>query len=175
MNTQGASRCEQQVPQVPVVASTAGMCAAPSVGRNPRRQRQGGFTLLEVIAAIMLLAVAFTALMKVAGASIALAQNAATRSAAAMLARSKLDTVFVTTPLQVGHSAGQFDRQFAWQLEVTPWGNAGNAAVGSPLQLYQLDLDVTWGPSSRPRSAHFRTLRLATVQPVAAATSGQQP
>jgi general secretion pathway protein I len=160
---------------MPAVAPAAGMRKASSVGRHPRRQ--GGFTLLEVIAAIMLLAIAFTALMKVAGASIALAQNAATRSAAAMLARSKLDTVFVTTPLQVGHSAGRFDRQFAWQLDVTPWAGAGTGAgaAGSSLQLYQLDLNVSWGPLTRPRSAHFRTLRLATTQPAAGMGSGQQP
>jgi general secretion pathway protein I len=173
MSAHGARRVDQQVPRMPAVAPAAGMRKASSVGRHPRRQ--GGFTLLEVIAAIMLLAIAFTALMKVAGASIALAQNAATRSAAAMLARSKLDTVFVTTPLQVGHSAGRFDRQFAWQLDVTPGGNAGGAAPGSLLQLYQLDLNVTWGPSSHPRSARFRTLRLASVRPVAATASGQQP
>lgn len=122
----------------------------------------------------MLLAIAFTALMKVAGSSIALTQNAATRSAAAMWARSKLDAEFVTTPLQVGHSAGQFDRQFAWQLDVTPWANAGAATV-SPLQLYQLDLEVSWGPVGRRRSAHFRTLRLATAHTAAAAVAGQQP
>ncbi len=122
----------------------------------PRRQK--GFSLLEVIAAIMLLAIAFTALMKVAGASISLTQNAAAHSEAAMWARSRLDSAFVGEPIKPGTSSGQFNKNFRWQLNVTPWN--GNTAPNAPLHLFQLDLDVMWGPASHPRSAHFRTLRL---------------
>jgi general secretion pathway protein I len=122
---------------------------------------QRGFSLLEVIAAIMLLAIAFTALMKVAGASINLTQNAAEHSEAALWARSLLDSAFVGESLQPGTRTGRFDANFRWQLQVTPWDQAGVAAPAAPLHLYQLDLDVRWGPSTHPHSAHFRTLRLA--------------
>ncbi|MDQ6647042.1 MAG: prepilin-type N-terminal cleavage/methylation domain-containing protein [Pseudomonadota bacterium] len=127
-------------------------------GNLKSRQRAAGFSLLEVIAAIMLLAIAFTALMKVAGASISLTQNAAAHSEAAMWARSRLDSAFVGEPIKPGSSSGQFNQNFRWQLDVTPWhpGTAPNA----PLRMYQLDLDVMWGPATHPRSAHFRTLRL---------------
>lgn len=125
-----------------------------------RAGSQQGFSLLEVIAAIMLLAIAFTALMKVAGASISLTQNAAEHSAAAMRARSFLDGVFVGEPITPGSRSGKFDQHYRWQLDVTPWNQSGNAAPGASLHLYQLDLDVLWGPSAHPRSAHFRTLRL---------------
>lgn len=127
---------------------------------TPHSRHQGGFSLLEVIAAIMLLAIAFTALMKVAGASISLTQNAAEHSQAAMRARSLLDSAFVGEPIKPGSSSGRFDRQYRWQLDVTPWNEAGNAPPGTPLHLYQLDLDVSWGAPAHPRSAHFRTLRL---------------
>jgi hypothetical protein len=113
-----------------------------------------------VIAAIMLLAIAFTALMKVAAASISLTQNAAEHSQAAMRARSLLDSAFVGEPIKPGSSSGRFDQRYRWQLDVTPWNEAGNAPPGMPLHLYQLDLDVLWGPPAHPRSAHFRTLRL---------------
>lgn len=123
-------------------------------------RRQNGFSLLEVIAAILLLAIAFTALMKVAGASINLTHNAAEHSEAAMRARSLLDSAFVGEAIKPGSSSGRFDAQFRWQLNVTAWNQAGAAAAEAPLHLYQLDLDVLWGPSAHPRSAHFRTLRL---------------
>lgn len=125
---------------------------------------QQGFSLLEVIAAILLLAIAFTALMKVAGASINLSRNAAEHSEAAMWARSMLDSAYVGEPLQVGNRSGQFNRQFRWRLDVTPWNQAGVVPPAAPLHLYQLDLDVQWGPPAHPREAHFRTLRLAGPQ-----------
>lgn len=133
-------------------------------GRHAPGRVQRGFTLLEVMAAIMLMAIAFTALLKVAGASTALIQNASNHSAAAMWARSMLDSAFINAPPEVGHSSGRFDRKFAWQLDVTPWIDAGAVGIPEPLQLYQLDLDVSWGPRDHARSAHFRTLHLAMAQ-----------
>ena len=139
--------------------------------RNPARRPacargllrcQNGFTLLEVIAAIMLLAIAFTALMRVAGGSIRLSQNASGYSEATLWARSLLDTAFITEPIQPGSTSGQFDQRFRWQLDVTPWWPA-DAPPNTPLQLYQLDLDVMWGPAVNAHSAHFRTLRLASA------------
>ena len=129
--------------------------------RSRSARRQQGFSLLEVIAAIMLLAVAFTALMKVAGSAISLTQNAAEHSEAAMWARGKLDSAFVGESLKPGSSSGQFNAKFRWQLDVTPWNQVGAAPPNAPLHLYQLDLDVLWGPPGHPRSAHFRTLRLS--------------
>jgi general secretion pathway protein I len=124
-------------------------------------RHQGGFSLLEVIAAIMLLSIAFAALMKVAGASINLSQNAAEHSQAALYARSLLDSAFVGTPVTPGSRSGRFDPHYRWQLDVTRWNGAGAATPKSPLRLYQLDLDVLWGSAAHPRSAHFSTLRLA--------------
>ncbi len=123
-------------------------------------REQGGFSLLEVIAAIMLLAIAFAALMKVAGGSIALTQNAAGYSEAALWARGLLDSAFVGEPIKTGSSSGQFNNHYRWQLAVTPWTQTGNQPPTAMLHLYQLDLDVLWGPIGHPRSAHFRTLRL---------------
>ena len=140
----------------------------PPVPRSPlpALRSQRGFTLLEVIAAIMLLAIAFTALMRVAGGSIRLSQNASNHSEAALWARSLLDTVFTIEPIRPGVTSGQFDPRFRWQLAVTPW-QLPSAPPNTPLQLYQLDLDVMWGPPVHPYSAHFRTLRLASAAPAA--------
>jgi general secretion pathway protein I len=66
----------------------------------------------------------------------------------------------VGEPIKPGSSSGKFDQQYRWQLNVTPWNQSDNAAPDAPLHLYQLDLDVLWGPLAHPRSAHFRTLRL---------------
>ena len=139
-------------------------------GHPGRAAHAGGFTLLEVIAAIMLLAIAFTALMRVAGGSIRLSQNASNHSEAALWARSLLDTAFTTKPIQPGITSGRFDQRFRWQLAVTPWQPPA-APPNTPLQLYQLDLEVMWGPPVHPYSAHFRTLRLASA--ALAADNGQ--
>ncbi|WP_266171030.1 prepilin-type N-terminal cleavage/methylation domain-containing protein [Dyella subtropica] len=135
-----------------------------------RRARANGFSLLEVIAAILLLAIAFTALMQVAGGSIGLTNNAADYSRAALWARSLLDTADVGAPLRPGHTEGRFDSQYRWRLTVTPWrpADADTAPTpqqamppqATPQQMVKLDLDVLWGTGRSERAAHFSTLRL---------------
>ncbi|MFK2905862.1 prepilin-type N-terminal cleavage/methylation domain-containing protein [Dyella ginsengisoli] len=133
---------------------------------SPRRAR--GFSLIEVIAALLLLAITFTALMKVAGGAIGLTQHAAQRSEAAMWARSLLDSAFVTEPIRAGTSRGAFNKQYRWQLRVTPWNPAGKPAPNVALQLYQLDLDVSWSGAGHDQVAHFSTLRLGASHPAGA-------
>ncbi|TAM63561.1 MAG: prepilin-type N-terminal cleavage/methylation domain-containing protein [Rhodanobacter sp.] len=139
----------------------------------PGPRSHSGFSLLEVIAAMLLLAIVFTALMQVAGGAIRLTQNAAAHSEAAMWARSLLDSAYVGEPIRPGSSAGQFNAKYRWRLNVTPWNLAGIAPPGASLQLYRLDLDVRWGPPGHPRSAHFRTLRLGGPLRSGAASAAQ--
>lgn len=127
-------------------------------------KRQKGFSLLEVIAAMLLLAIAFAALMKVAGGSITLTRNADDHSQAALWARSMLDTADLTAPLRAGNTQGRFDDSYRWRLVVTPWNPPG-ASPNAQIRLFKLDLDVIWGPRLRERSAHFSTLRAAGPEP----------
>ncbi|QNJ99754.1 prepilin-type N-terminal cleavage/methylation domain-containing protein [Dyella telluris] len=123
-------------------------------------RRARGFSLLEVVAATLLLAIAFAALLKVAGGSIELTRNADDHSQAALWARSLLDTVDITTPLQPGRTEGRFDANYRWRLVVTPWSPAPAGQNNVPVRVMKLDLDVMWGPRLRERTAHFSTLRV---------------
>src|SRR6185437_11931657 len=94
-------------------------------------KHQHGFSLLEVIAAMLLLAIAFAALMKVAGGAIALSRNAAAHDEAALWARSLLDSAFVTEPVAPGSRSGRFNDRYRWMLDVTPWQVPGTPPGGA--------------------------------------------
>jgi general secretion pathway protein I len=131
--------------------------------RHPAR----GFSLLEVIAAIMLLAIAFGALMEVAGGSIRLTQKSSDYTQAALWARSALDSRFVLEPLQPGVTQGKFDNRFRWRLQVSPWAVPNTAPANTPyaFQMYKLDLDVMWGSAPFEHKARFSTLRIGSNAP----------
>lgn len=123
-----------------------------------------GFSLLEMIAAIMLLAITFAALMEVAGGSIRLSQKASDYTQAALWARSKLDTSFVLEAPQPGMTQGNFDNRYRWRMQVTPWAVPNTAPAGTPyaFRMYKLDLDVIWGSAPFEHTTRFSTLRIGS-------------
>jgi general secretion pathway protein I len=127
--------------------------------------KQYGFSLIEIIAALLILAIAFAALMQVAGGSISLTNNAADHAQAALWARSMLDSAGVEKKLQAGTSQGKFDDQYHWRMTVQPY-QLSDAGGNTPMQIFKLDLDVMWG-GRRERTAHFSTLRLVSAVPQA--------
>ncbi|MGN2242825.1 prepilin-type N-terminal cleavage/methylation domain-containing protein [Frateuria sp. GZRR33] len=143
------------------------------IRHSRRATRARGFTLLEVIAAVLLLAITFASLMRVAGSSLTLTARSAERSEAAMWARSLLDSAFVLEPIRVGQSSGRFDEHYRWQLDVRPFQLPVTAqangpqprAPASPLKLYRLDLNVMWKSAGHDYSARFSTLRVGGPQP----------
>jgi len=159
-----------------VACATPARC--PLHARSRRATRVDGFTLLEVIAAVLLLAITFASLMRVAGSSLALTARSAERSEASMWARSLLDSAFVLEPIRVGRSSGRFDERYRWQLDVRPFQPPATAqasgpqprAPASPLRLYRLDLDVIWKSAGHDYTARFSTLRVGGPQPRGAGT-----
>lgn len=157
---------------LPVLDRTPRLFGAParlplSISRSARARRAHGFSLLEVIAAVLLLAITFASLMRVAGSSLNLTARSAERSGAALRARSLLDSAFVLEPIRVGRSNGRFDDTYRWQLDVQPWQPPVTAAPGpqqtapvSPLRLYRLELDVLWSSAGHDYRARFSTLRV---------------
>ena len=130
--------------------------------------RQRGFSLLEIIAAIAILAIAFAALMQVAGSSMSLTARANERTQAALRARTLLDGAFVMEPLREGSSEGRFDDTYRWHMNVSRYvtPDAKPSADGAPAsRVYRLDLDVTWGLADSERHARFSTLRMGGANP----------
>jgi general secretion pathway protein I len=126
-------------------------------------RRQGGFSLLEIIAAIAILAIAFAALMQVAGSSMSLTARANERTQAALRARTLLDGAFVLDPVREGSSEGRFDDAYRWRMNVSRYvapDAKPSADGGMPGRTYRLDLDVIWGTGEQERHARFSTLRM---------------
>ena len=132
--------------------------------------RQRGYSLLEVIVAFALLALALTLLLgSLSGASRQVRQ-ADLRSRAVLHAQSLLAVTGVEAPLQTGERSGQWDAgRYRWHLQVAPYvdprGGALNAAepVSGPV-LAQLSLDVRWGDGAGEQ-LQWRSLRLLPATP----------
>lgn len=130
-----------------------------------------GFTLIEVLTAFVILALAFAALLPAFATGMRSLVTADDYATAALLAQSRLELVGRAEPLQAGASAGAFDERFSWRLEIEPLPPA-DARSEQPLQAYGVVLTVAWDAGSTERSITLETLRLgprieAVIQPPA--------
>ncbi|MDR1076976.1 MAG: prepilin-type N-terminal cleavage/methylation domain-containing protein [Xanthomonadaceae bacterium] len=129
----------------------------------PRRQR--GFTLIEVIVAFALLALALTLLLGAMSGATRQVRTADRASRATLHAESLLASVGVDAPMEEGRKEGRWDDgRYHWVLEITPYADPrippATRPAGMPSsELLQLDLSVTWGEDAGEK-LHWRTLRI---------------
>lgn len=158
---------------------------AASASRLPLR-RARGFTLIEMIAAFVIFAIAVGSLMQILTMSMNNARRSVDETRAALWAQSLLDNVGIGERIEAGGSSGRFDDRYRWELNIeqidpmliaatgneamTQAASGGLAGVGNtssgspiselaPMELYHVDLVVSWGERAREHNAHFTTLR----------------
>jgi general secretion pathway protein I len=92
-----------------------------------------GFTLLEVLVAMAILATAFVILLEAHGASIRISDNARRLTVASALARDVMTEFEMNGFPEIGHQEGDFEEwyptmypEYSWEIEVIEsmfWGN----------------------------------------------------
>lgn len=126
------------------------------------RRTQRGYTLIEVIVAFAVLALALTVLLGTLTNAGRQVRWSADAGRAALLAQSVLDEAEVDGPLEPGTRDGEFDGgRYRWTLDVRPY------AAGAPVQpvdpnapvLMAVDLTLRWGDGERERLV-LHSLRL---------------
>lgn len=132
------------------------------------RRSQRGYTLIEVIVAFAILALALTLLLGTLSGGARQVRWAADAGRAALLAQSLLDQTGVGEVLQPGRRDGELeDGRYRWSMEVAPYVDrarppATTVDAFSP-QLLRLQLTMTWGEGGPRERLQVSTLRL--VQP----------
>ena len=131
-----------------------------------RRAAQGGFTLLEVVVAFVLLAMTLVTVFQIFSAGLARAGDLDEHSRALVLAQSRLATVGVESRIEGASEAGgeTDDRKYRWRLVVQPYEEAveqGQPQPQSSLVIWRIDSVVTWqAADGRERNVRLSTLTL---------------
>ena len=131
---------------------------------------QRGYTLIEVLVAFAVLALALTLLLGTLSGATRQVRWAADAGRASLYAQSLLAEVGVGEALQPGRLDGAFeDGRFRWELEVVPYSDPSRAS--QPLvdpfmpQLLQLRLVIAWGDGGAAERLVIDSLRLVQPDP----------
>lgn len=123
------------------------------------KRTEHGFTLLEVMVSLSIMAIALTALLASQSQSLSLASEAKFCTTAALLAQSKIAEIEVIKPEDLRSDSGVFGEDFSnyqWDLKVNDVSFAGKDNF--PDFLKQIDLEVSWGENKQYqyRLRHYR-------------------
>jgi general secretion pathway protein I len=129
----------------------------------------GGFSLLEVLAAFVVLALVGTALFRIFSGALGNASLSDEYSRATLYAESRLASPGVETPLREGVQQGTSeDGKYSWVARVEPYRPPGStpdldaAAALMPARLWRIAVTVSWpGLAGGERSIALATVRLA--------------
>ena len=134
-----------------------------------------GFTLLEVLVAFVIAALALGVMFQVAGDALSGSQRAARYDEAVVRARSHLAMVTHGGSLMPGNWDGDDGDGYRWHIHVVPDATAVPASPGglpgapsevppAPLVLYAVSVSITWTENDRTREVRLDTEQIG--QPV---------
>jgi general secretion pathway protein I len=141
-----------------------------------------GFTLLEVLVASVIMAVAITGLMSAISTSLRSAARLTDYDRAVLLGRQKMDELLIAVKVpKLTPFEGTWDETItggppmAWRARLSPYEMPPNAGLGMPF-LERIQLEIWWTTQDRRRSFSLEGFRNAKLtQDDMAAVTGAGP
>lgn len=126
-----------------------------------------GFTLLEVLIALAIAALALGALFETGVTDLRATHAAAKMERAISLGRSRLALAARSVPLAPGDWQGDEGSGFHWHLRVTAAGIIPQASLPgretSPLVLYDINVSMVWQEAGERHGVQLQTARLERI------------
>lgn len=120
-----------------------------------------GFTLLEVVVAMTIVALGIVTLMEIFSLGLRLGARSTVRTETITDARQVMDELLARPKLQDGTERGRLDGNGRWTLQVQGTKNAPtDLSLSNPWELKEVALDVRITDAGRERTVEFNTLRL---------------
>jgi general secretion pathway protein I len=127
-----------------------------------------GYTLIEVLVAFTILALALTVLFRIFSAGLRNVDASAEYALAVLVAEGKLAEAGISTPLRTSISEGLEADVFNWSRSIVEYEPA-SAALENPTSVhaYRITVHVEWPARRGIRQIELQTIRLSTASTTA--------
>ncbi len=142
----------------------------PDPGLDPALGRQG-FTLIEVVVALVIFGLAFAVLARIVQTGILQSGRAEAMTTATLLARSQLARIGADVPIAPGELDGDAGDGFRWRIVIRPaaleddQAGAADQPQRPAILPYQVAVTIAWGGGGPAETLTLTSLRLAAAEP----------
>ena len=128
---------------------------------SSRSKQQRGYSLVEVLVAFVILAMALTVLLRIFSSGLRNVDAAADYARAVVIANTQMAAPGSIESLESGESEGEIERRFHWVRNISQLDPetllAGDQAR---LPAYRISVEVEWNARGGTRRVAFDTIRL---------------
>lgn len=136
-----------------------------------------GFSLLEILVAFAIMAVALTIVLRIFGSAVNAAVVSEDYTLAVQIAESLMARTGIETPLEAGETTGTEAEKYDWLIRISPvamptlstprFKSQQQEASETNLQLMSVEVRVSWGDDeTAQRSFELTSLRLFRDAPL---------
>ncbi len=126
---------------------------------NRSRPSERGFTLVELLVSLAILAVALGVLFTAISSSLDRTRESRNAMVATSLAQSLLARAGTEHALQSGTTEGTYTNGFGWRVRISPYGNVDDRKAWQA-SAYVVEASVSWRHGSKIRVRRLTTLRI---------------
>jgi len=133
-----------------------------------RKHGQRGYSLIEVLVAFSILAMALTVLLKIFSAGLRNVDAASEYARAINIAEAELAVPGILEPMQAGITEGEESDGYRWVRDVSAFQPPNRPDyTGAPVPPYLIRVEVTWAAGRGERTLWLETIRLGADGTVA--------
>jgi general secretion pathway protein I len=130
--------------------------------------RQQGYSLIEVLVAFTILAMALTVLLKILSAGLRNVDAAGEYARAISIAEAELAVPGMLEPLHPGITQGEEDGGYSWVRDVSEFRPVNRPEYSSAsMPPYLIAVEVTWPAGRGERMVRLETIRIGATGTVA--------
>ncbi len=122
--------------------------------------RQRGFTLLETLVALSVLAISLGVIYQIFGTSLRNMQYAKEYSYAQMFAESKISELGKGIPVVEGSYGGEINDKYVWEINIEPKLSLSDSDQ-DVVHAYKVIFNIKWDSYGKHRSIEVLTYKLA--------------
>ena len=128
------------------------------ISEAEKKRQQSGFSLLETLVAITVLAISLTVILQLFSGSLNSVKLSEDYTKALVGCQGKMETLLLSNALEEGHTEGDFDDQFSWEANIERISYTEDLEKENTEGLFDISVRVRWKAGVQEKSVELNTI-----------------